>query len=67
MTAQILRGHILTLAACVLGVIGTGMVFGGAMHGDLHAISKGVPFLLVGLWWAGLELARSIDLHRLEK
>jgi hypothetical protein len=30
------------------------------MHGDFHTIMQGAPLLLVGLWWAGRELGRSM-------
>ena len=60
MDRQTLRGHILVLAATVSGIAGMGMVFDGAMHGSLVGISRGMPFLLIGLWWAGRELGRSM-------
>lgn len=54
------RGHALVLIATVAGIVGMGVVFGGAMHGNLRAMTQGVPFLLLGLWWAGRELGRSM-------
>lgn len=60
MDRQTLRGHILVLAATVSGIGGMGMVFDGAMHGSLIGISRGMPLLLMGLWWAGRELGRSM-------
>ena len=60
MGRQTLRGHILVLLASVSGIAGMGMVFDGATHGSFVGVSRGVPFLLVGLWWAGRELGRSM-------
>lgn len=60
MTAETIRGHLLTLTACVLGIAGIGMMFQGVMDGSLHTFSRGVPLLLLGLWWASRELGRSI-------
>lgn len=56
--------HALLVAAVVAGVVGMGMVFNGAMAGSIHDLSRGVPFLLIGLWWAGHELGRSMDAAR---
>ena len=60
MSRQTFWNHALTLATCLLGIAGMGMVFQGAMHADGYAMSRGIPLLLIGLWWAGRELARSI-------
>ena len=60
MDRQTLRGHILVLVATVSGIAGMGMVSDGAMHGNLIGVTRGVPFLLIGLWWAGRELSRSM-------
>ena len=57
---QTFRGHALVVLATVSGIAGMGMVFEGAMHGSLVGMSRGVPFLLIGLWWAGRELGRSM-------
>jgi len=46
------------------GIAGMGIVFGGAMHGDLHAMMRGAPFLLLGLWWAGHDLGRRMIASR---
>jgi len=54
------RGHALVLIATLAGIVGMGLVFGGALHGNLKAMMQGVPFLLLGLWWAGRELGRSM-------
>jgi len=59
-----LRGHALVLGAVTIGIIGMSMVFNGAMAGNLHAASRGMPLLLIGLWWAGRELRRSMDASR---
>jgi hypothetical protein len=55
-----IRGHILVLGSTLAGIAGMGIVFGGAMHDDLHTMLQGTPLLLLGLWWAGHELGRSM-------
>ncbi|GAC1325877.1 MAG: hypothetical protein NVS2B16_11780 [Chloroflexota bacterium] len=60
----VIRGHSLVLIATLAGIAGMGIVFGGAMHGDLHAMMRGAPFLLLGLWWAGHDLGRSMMASR---
>jgi hypothetical protein len=57
---QTFRGHALVVLATVSGIAGMGMVFDGAMHGSFIGMSRGMPFLLLGLWWAGRELGRSM-------
>lgn len=52
--------HTLVLLAALSGVVGMGIVFRGAMDGNLIAVSRGLPFLLMGLWWAGRQLSRSM-------
>ena len=59
-----LRGHALVLGAVAIGILGMSMVFNGAMAGNLYAASRGVPLLLIGLWWSGRELRRSMDASR---
>ena len=59
-----IRGHALVLISTLAGIAGMGIVFGGAMHGDVHSIMQGAPLLLLGLWWAGRELGRSMLLSR---
>jgi Na+(H+)/acetate symporter ActP len=54
----------LVLLATVAGIIGMGMVFEGVMQESVVAVSRGLPFLLLGLWWAGRELGRSMALSR---
>ncbi len=56
--------HALVLIAILAGIVGMGVTFGGAMHGNLHMMLQGTPFLLLGLWWAGRELGRSMMLSR---
>lgn len=58
------RGHILVVAAVAIGIVGMEMVFSGAMDGSLREASRGVPLLLIGLWWAGRELGRSMRASR---
>ncbi len=64
MEHEAIRGHALVLISTLAGIIGMGIMFGGAMHGNLHAMIQGAPFLLLGLWWAGRELGRSMLLSR---
>ncbi len=61
---QTFRGHALVVLATISGIVGMGVVFDGAMHGSVVGISRGVPFLLMGLWWAGRELGRSMIASR---
>jgi hypothetical protein len=61
---QSIRGHALVLISTLAGIVGMGVVFGGAMHGNLSTMMQGAPFLLLGLWWAGRELGRSMMLSR---
>jgi Na+/proline symporter len=64
MKREALRGHALVLISTLAGIVGMGIVFGGAMRGDFHTIMQGSPFLLLGLWWAGRELGRSMIVSR---
>jgi hypothetical protein len=59
--------HLLVLAACLAGIVGMGIVFGGFMHGDGYEIARGTPFLLLGGWLASRDLARSMLAHRTRK
>jgi len=52
--------HALLLAACVAGIVGMGMVFNGVMHGSLTEMSRGLAPLLIGGYWAGHQLGRSL-------
>jgi hypothetical protein len=54
----------LTLLATVGGIIGMGIVFQGTMAGSLQQVCQGAPLLLIGLWWAGRELGRSMSLSK---
>lgn len=58
------RGYMLVLLATLAGIVGMGMVFDGAMHGSGVGVSRGLPVLLIGLWWAGHELGRSMIASR---
>lgn len=64
MSMLALRDHILVILAVIAGIVGTGMVFDGALAGNLHQVSYGLPPLTIGLWWAGHELDRSVTNHR---
>ncbi|HZU11520.1 MAG TPA: hypothetical protein VFB58_01670 [Chloroflexota bacterium] len=62
-----LRAHLFTLAATVMGIAGMGLVFSGTMAASFSEASRGVPLLLIGLWWAGRELGRSMEASRRRK
>jgi hypothetical protein len=64
MKREAIRGHALVLISTLAGIVGMGIVFGGAMHGNFHTVMQGAPLLLLGLWWAGRELGRSMMLSR---
>jgi hypothetical protein len=56
----------LTVALAVAaGIIGMGITYNAVMAGNLHELSLGIPPLLVGLWWAGHELGRSMISSRM--
>lgn len=59
-----LGGHVLTVLAVLAGIAGMGMVFDAAMHGSVLQLTQGIPLLLMGLWWAGRELGRSMMASR---
>jgi hypothetical protein len=61
---QALGRHALVLAAVTAGIAGMSLLFSGAMQGNLREVSRGMPLLLIGLWWAGRELGRSIQAGR---
>lgn len=56
--------HSLVLIACLAGVIGMGMVFQGLMQGSVAELTRGIPLFLLGAWWAGRELGRSMLVSR---
>jgi len=60
MNRRALPAHILIVTAVVAGIIGMGTVFDAVMHGSMTEFTRGVPLLLMGLWWAGRELSRSM-------
>ncbi|MDQ2742874.1 MAG: hypothetical protein M3Z66_11350 [Chloroflexota bacterium] len=64
MARYALFAHALVLMASLAGVVGMGLVFQGVMHGDLVQLSRGVALLLVGLWWSGRQLGRSMLARR---
>lgn len=64
MTGREVRGHALMLLATLGGIAGMGIMFSGAMHADPLGVVRGVPFFLIGLWWAGRELGRSMAASR---
>jgi hypothetical protein len=64
MNRQVMRGHAFVLLATLSGIVGMGMVFSGAMHVSVTEVCRGIPLLMVGLWWAGRELGRSMCYSR---
>jgi hypothetical protein len=60
MNRRSMAGHLLMTAAVAAGILGMGSVFNGAMHGSASEIYRGLPFLLLGLWWSGRDLGRSM-------
>jgi hypothetical protein len=56
--------HVALLVASLAGVVGIGIIFQGAMDGNLAELSRGVPLFLVGTWWAARELGRSMTVAR---
>lgn len=67
MDVQTLRGHALVVVAVAAGIVGMGMVFSGAMDINIPEASRGVPLLLIGLWWAGRELGHNMDERRAQR
>lgn len=61
---EVIKGHVLVLVACLAGVIGIGIIFQGAMDGSVTEMSRGIPWFLIGTWWAARELGRSMLLSR---
>ncbi|MGH2448214.1 MAG: hypothetical protein ACRDFS_06380 [Chloroflexota bacterium] len=62
-----LSRHALLIIAIAVGILGMGMAFNGAMHGSFREASRGLPLLLIGLWWAGRELGHSMDARRIRR
>jgi hypothetical protein len=60
MSWSTLRGHLLVLTATLAGIIGMGLTYDAATHGSMIELSQGVPLLMIGLWWTGRELGRSM-------
>lgn len=64
---QALRGHILVLLATLSGIVGMGLTFTGAVQGKLGDLILGLPLLLLGLWWSGIQLGRSQRASRVRR
>ena len=62
-----MRGHLLVLLATLCGIAGMGLVFTGATNGKMADVTFGLPLLVVGLWWSGIQLGRSQMAHRTRK
>ncbi len=67
MDRRALRAHALLLLAVLSGIIGMGIVYQRISTESVRLTSQGMPFLLIGLWWAGRELGRSITASRMRK
>jgi len=59
MSRRALRGHVLVLAATIVGIIGFGLICDAFRYQSLAYATTGIPMVMVGLWWAGRELGRS--------
>jgi hypothetical protein len=67
MTWRAYGAHALVILAALAGIAGMGIAFNGLMAGNLVEASKGAPLLLIGLWWCGRELDRSMAASRARK
>ena len=67
MDLRTFSAHALVLIATGAGILGMGIAFDGAMHGSLVEVSRGLLFLVLGLWWAGRALGRSMLAARRSK
>jgi hypothetical protein len=67
MNARILASHLAVTLAVVAGIVGMGICFDALMAGNTHELTLGVPPLLIGLWWAGHELGRSMAASRVRQ
>ena len=56
---HVLYGHVLVLLATLCGVVGMGITYTGVTDGSLGDLTLGLPLLLLGLWWSGIQLGRS--------
>ena len=56
---HVLYGHVLVLRATLFGVVGMGITYTGVTGGRLSDLTLGLPLLLLGLWWSGIQLGRS--------
>jgi hypothetical protein len=64
---QVVRHHGLVIVAVSAGIAGMGVAFTGAMDANWREVSRGIPLLLIGLWWAGRELGRSMQASRTQQ
>jgi len=65
MNSRALASYISVTLAIAAGIVGMGLCFNAVLAGDLHELTLGVPPLLIGLWWAGHELGRSMIASRM--
>lgn len=66
MSNPLLR-HALVIVSVAAGILGMGVLFDGALAGDVRSICVGLIVLLMGLWWSGHELGRSMMASRARK
>jgi hypothetical protein len=64
MNRRALASYLSVTLAVVAGIVGMGICFNAVLAGNLHELSLGMPLLLIGLWWAGHELGRSMIASR---
>lgn len=64
MDRRAIWGHSLVLLTTLCGIAGMGIIFNGITDGSLREVSQGIPLLLIGLWWSGRQLGRSLALSR---
>jgi hypothetical protein len=67
MSRQVTLSYGLVLVASIMGIAGMSIMFNGFMHGSFVEVTRGVPLFLVGLWWDGRELSRSMAASRARK
>ncbi len=59
MDRHALQSHVLVLLAALCGVVGMAVVYSAAADGKPGDLTLGLPLLLIGLWWSGIQLGRS--------
>jgi len=59
-TVRALGSYLSVALATVAGIIGMGLLFTAATRGPLSLVFAGLPLLLIGLYWSGQALGRSL-------